>query len=95
MDKKLYDDINSIMYVIQAINSKGSVKVHSWDVDLIHDIYKRVAPNRRLNTACSSCVEMAVSFISAYYDNHLADYLAGSTITVVDTPKKMKRTKNG
>jgi hypothetical protein len=46
------------------------IKLSKVEVDLIVDIYKQVAPGRRLNTGCAACVQMALAYIATWLEHN-------------------------
>jgi hypothetical protein len=83
------DKIKNVRHIITAMDLGQIIKVSKDEVDLISEIYKGIAPGRRLNTACQSCIQMALSYIAAWSEQN-----PGTTNEETQTTEKKKK-KNG
>jgi hypothetical protein len=80
-----HEKISSMNHITAAMNAGQVIKLSKAEVDLIVDIYKNIAPGRRLNAACASCLQMAIAYIATWLEqNH-------EPLKDVTQKKKMKK----
>jgi hypothetical protein len=66
----IYKTIASTNHIISAMDAGQVIKLSKSEVDLIVDIYKNIAPGRRLNAACASCLQMAIAYIATWVEQN-------------------------
>jgi hypothetical protein len=86
MTKEIFDKIMDLQSYVNAIDAKSSIKIARDDVQKVEQLYKILFPGKRLNTACPSCVEMAITSIWSYYQREISGYL--ETTKIEEKPRK-------
>lgn len=66
----IHQKIEGISHIILAMDSGQVIKLSKSEVDLVVDIYKEVAPGRRLNASCASCLEMAIAYVATWREQN-------------------------